>query len=804
MARRGGYQRMAGGNKQSHVANDDDTPPSPNPQHNDFSRGMLGPARRRRSSSTQDASHLHTTDITAPRPSYLYRQEGQVMYTYAQLQSATNNFSAHNLIGRGHFGAVYTATFPDGSTAAVKRLETNDTNPNTDTALSEFLTELRVLTRLRHSNLISLHGMCADKPGRVLLVLELCPGGCLARVLYESGESMSWEKRIRVAVGAARGLRYLHREARPGVVHRDVKPSNILLSSNFQAKLGTLGYLAPEYESTGHISFASDVYSFGVVILELMAGRASPDMSRAAAEHRLREWVLERLDTIAGSNNTFVDTRIPPPPADAVRRVAMLAAECLQEDPRVRPDMDDVVKGLEPLVPDHQCNYTYADLMRATDTFSADRLLGHGGFGGVYRATFGNGFTAAVKRLEGGKSGFARGTRDSGDVVQVGLQEFVSELKILSRIRHPNLVNMLGFCVDGNRILLVLELASSGSLSHHLRQIPGLPWEEVRHHATVCASVHTHVYALEHEATNAVPCVQRLKIAFGAASGLAYLHHGMCPPPSNILLDETMTPKISDFGFAKLTGDDSSTLSPSSTSTGGRILGTEGYICPSYRASGHATTASDVYSFGVVLLQLVVGLFHPGIRQTQSLEELVEERFVREPVAVGTLDPGIPERPKEEEVRGVMEVVRECVRADPEKRPNMSQVVQALMKLLPDDLWEEDGYEDDDDELYSASGVHRPMVRWSLDTNGVVRDVHIDEWLAARDSIDSRAMSPPIASPPMHQSVGDSDASTSAAGVFEFALQTARPRRMSLQERVKPAVNSISVTKARKPRRFSL
>ncbi|WOL06735.1 serine/threonine-protein kinase CDL1 [Canna indica] len=212
--------------------------------------------------------------------------------------------------------------------------------------------------------------------------------------------------------------------------------------------------------------------------------------------------------------------------------------------------------------------FTFRELAAATKNFRQDCLLGEGGFGRVYKGRLETGQAVAVKQLD--RNGLQ------------GNREFLVEVLMLSLLHHPNLVNLIGYCADGDQRLLVYEFMPLGSLEDHLHDIPAdkepLDWNT------------------------------RMKIAAGAAKGLEYLHDKANPPviyrdfkSSNILLGEGYHPKLSDFGLAKLgpVGD--------KTHVSTRVMGTYGYCAPEYAMTGQLTVKSDVYSFGVVFLELITG-----------------------------------------------------------------------------------------------------------------------------------------------------------------------------------------------------
>ncbi|KAK9269214.1 hypothetical protein L1049_000984 [Liquidambar formosana] len=206
-------------------------------------------------------------------------------YSYKDLQKATYNFTT--LIGQGAFGPVYKAQMSTGETVAVKVLATDSKQGE-----KEFQTEVMLLGRLHHRNLVNLVGYCAEKSQHMLIYVYMSKGSLASHLYSEKQEPLNWDLRVCIALDVARGLEYLHDGAIPPVVHRDIKSSNILLDESMRARVadfglsreemvnkhasnirGTFGYLDPEYVSTRAFTKKSDVYSFGVLLFELIAGR---------------------------------------------------------------------------------------------------------------------------------------------------------------------------------------------------------------------------------------------------------------------------------------------------------------------------------------------------------------------------------------------------------------------------------------------------------------------------------------------------------------------------------------------------
>ncbi|CAI5480776.1 unnamed protein product, partial [Closterium sp. Yama58-4] len=217
--------------------------------------------------------------------------DGLTEFQLWELQEATENFHFSRLIGRGGFGHVYRGTLSDGYEVAVKMLHAT---PGGGQGEAEYRIEIEVIGHVHHRNLVQLVGFCCEGDSR-LLAYEFVSGGSLLSRLRDKNNPMTWEHRLRVAIGSAKGLAYLHEQCEPRIIHRDVKPANILLDATGEAKiadfglakvmpqgvndmttrvLGTWGYVAPEYVGSERVGVAADVFSFGVVLLELLSGQS--------------------------------------------------------------------------------------------------------------------------------------------------------------------------------------------------------------------------------------------------------------------------------------------------------------------------------------------------------------------------------------------------------------------------------------------------------------------------------------------------------------------------------------------------
>ncbi|CAM8884336.1 unnamed protein product [Rhodiola kirilowii] len=289
-----------------------------------------------------------------------------LLFTYEELVIATNGFAPQHILGEGGFGLVFKGFMADEKVVAVKQLKIGSRQGE-----REFKSEVEIISRIHHRHLVSLVGYCISDSNR-LLVYDYVPNNTLHFHLHGSKQHvMNWATRVKVAAGAARGIAYLHEDCRPRVIHRDIKSSNILLDNNFEARvsdfglarialdtnthvttrvMGTFGYLAPEYASSGKLTEKSDVYSFGVVLLEMITGRTPVDSSRPVEEASLVEWARP-LITQASDNDKcerLVDPRLGGNYVLSEMLLVMEAASaCVRHSAAKRPSMGQIVRAFD-------------------------------------------------------------------------------------------------------------------------------------------------------------------------------------------------------------------------------------------------------------------------------------------------------------------------------------------------------------------------------------------------------------------------------------------------------------------------
>jgi serine/threonine protein kinase len=303
-------------------------------------------------------------DVSPPsEPSRVARSRTE--FSFEVLLRATDAFDDARLLGAGGFGKVYRGELRDGMTVAIKY---SVVQGDAGIEEREFQSELEVICRVHHKHLVSFLGYATEGDKR-LLVLQFMPNGTLYDRIH-ADESLDWAGRLRAAVGAARGLAYLHEDCRPAIIQRNIKSSNVLMDANMDARvadfgisklkeesyvnthvstrvIGTFRYLDPTYASTGRLTAESDTYSFGVILLELVTGRQPSDGRRGAGEESLVAW-----------SRGFIEERgyfgIIDPflkeigyDRDEVRRVLKTAWLCTQPSRQDRPTMSQVLRYLE-------------------------------------------------------------------------------------------------------------------------------------------------------------------------------------------------------------------------------------------------------------------------------------------------------------------------------------------------------------------------------------------------------------------------------------------------------------------------
>lgn len=286
------------------------------------------------------------------------------IYSSKELRKATKNFCSGHKLGQGSFGCVYLGKLRNGQKVAIKVLSSESRQ-----GTREFLNELSVISNINHHNLVKLHGCCVEGDQK-MLVYNYLENNSLAQSLFGNSHSsiqLDWKTRVKICIGVASGLKYLHEEVRPVIVHRDIKASNILLDKDLSPKIsdfglaklfpgnmthistrvaGTLGYLAPEYAIRGQLTKKADVYSFGVLLLEIVSGRCHTDPRLPLQDQFLleRAWALyesgDLKSLVDGTLKGVFDT-------EEAQRLLKIGLLCTQDTPKIRPSMSTIVKMLK-------------------------------------------------------------------------------------------------------------------------------------------------------------------------------------------------------------------------------------------------------------------------------------------------------------------------------------------------------------------------------------------------------------------------------------------------------------------------
>ncbi|KAK1416507.1 hypothetical protein QVD17_32298 [Tagetes erecta] len=701
-----------------------------------------GEQKKSPSSSSLDKRSMREEDHGYTKDSSLYKQCR--VFSLAEIKLATNDFDEAFVIGKGGFGKVYKGKVYLGGEidVAIKRL-----NRDSDQGAMEFWAEIEMLSKFRHSHIVSLLGYCEKE---MILIYEYMSNGSLEDHLHKkrangsNSSALTWVQKLNICIGAARGLDYLHTGTgvQCRVIHRDVKSSNILLDENWAGKIAdfglsrntpapqsgsttnvytrqiisTFGYMDAEYFSTHRLTRKSDVYAFGVVLLEVLCGRPALDFTLDEQQHSLAGWAKYCIKR--GNISRIIDPCLSGQvPVKCLKKFGQIAYECLRTCSKDRPTMTMVLARLELVLtwtmksvqrasnrkhvawslfftkvlrrdisdrkiggcdhsgvatasqqgvpPSGQATtlilkeFTYSELRTATRNFQLDRVLGMGGFGTVFKGWVDRVAYTPQKTADGLPVAIKKFNPESTQ----GFQEWQSEVNFLGQFSHPNLIKLLGYCQENKKLLLVYEYMQKGSLDMQLfrKGVKPLPWDT------------------------------RVKIAMGAAQGLAFLHTAennviyRDVKASNILLDEDYNAKISDFGLAKLgpaNGESHVTT---------RVMGTNGYAAPEYVATGHIYFKSDVYSFGVTMLEIITGLRVLDTKRHGIKQNLVDwaRSILRDTKRIHRImDPRLERNYPLEAAHKVVELVLTCLHCDPMNRPCMEEIVSSLqgistMKMEP-------------------------------------------------------------------------------------------------------------------------
>ncbi|KAL1535382.1 protein kinase superfamily, variant 2 [Salvia divinorum] len=578
---------------------------------------------------------------------------GLQSFSLHELLAATDNFSQKNVLGRGGFSTVYKGRLADGSLVAVKRL------------LQQVIgIELEITSIAAHCNVLRARGFCITEKEQ-MLVYPYMANGSVASCLRESAESqppLNWQVRKCVALGAAKGLAYLHYECPRKVLHRDVKAANILLDENFEA-----------------VVVKTDVYGYGVFLLELITAEKSYDLARGANDSDVVLLNMVKGSYKEGKWKTVIDAGLKRYLVDGeVEELLQIALICTHTDPELRPTMLEAVMMLEighglserweeckkdftdeNFEAGHLRRFTIHEVMAATEYFS-NKIISKDGFNMIYTGCL-DGSPVAVKRYNSQSLEYW----------------FKKELDIGRICLHPNLVHVIGFCHTPEERLLVFRLMVNGSVESWLRgrdeSRPPLTWRK------------------------------RKNIALGAARGLAYLHN-KCKrkiihrdvKASTVYLDDNFEPVVADFKLAKF-------MDCNRTHITTTVAGTKGHIAPEYLASGKCSDKSDVFGYGAFLLELITGQRTIDLLDIADDEDMMCADWVKRNYEdrrwKTMVDKDGGDDSMEAVVKQLVNIAVLCTQYNPDKRPRMLDAVRMLEAGGGSAEWSEEEVRKEEDPL---------------------------------------------------------------------------------------------------------
>nr|XP_043633799.1 uncharacterized protein LOC122605002 [Erigeron canadensis] len=649
----------------------------------------------------------------------------------SEIKLATNNFDEENVVGSGGYGIVYRAKLDvldfqslssmEGrckdelprkrKTVAIKRMFSRSDEQGKE----GFLTEIELLTRCNHPNIVSLLGFCREGH-EMILVYEYAFKGSLSDYLESTSKQINftWSQRIQICLDIAHGINYLHTnmEGKPRIIHRDIKSQNILLDENFKAKVADFGlskfhpsnqqastiytrniagtevYMDPEYLTTFKYKKESDVYSFGVVLFEILSGRLAYDSiymmenNKGLApivRRRFNEGTLKELidPQIIEEDDAQIFTLNRGPNQDSFDSFSIVAYQCLAETQAKRPTMEAVIKELkhalklqgETMV---LSRFRVSDIAFATENFAKKYCCGRDSNGLLYKAVLDHSDKKSLLAIEGENNGVPLKRCISVAIKRFfnredgrGEQGFFEEVEMHISYRHPNIVPILGFCDEGDDKIIVYEHASNGSLDDYLRRTDNM-------------SKHT--------------WTQRLYKCLEIASGLRHLHYMMDRKKgtidvdmrsANILLGKNWEAKIAYFGISKLL---------LSNQKGSTNISDNNVRTKVYHGPGELKNKSDIYSLGVILFEIFCG------RLAYDPTYIVENKNGLAPIVCrcfsdGTIkqimDPTLKEHydediltsnrlPIQDSLDAFLSIAYQCLAEVPAQRPTIKIVIKRL------------------------------------------------------------------------------------------------------------------------------
>nr|XP_043611744.1 tyrosine-protein kinase JAK1-like [Erigeron canadensis] len=670
---------------------------------------------------------IHTSSMIMSSDSF--EKPEPIEFTFRDIQVATNNFAAENLIVETSNSKVY----------KVQRLQSEEEeevelfNVLVHVLKDAFteknglsMTEVFVPLKSENKNIVLFVGICGEMDEDInitVMITQNEANGSLDKHL--SSKTLTWIQRLQICLGVAHAIRHLHPDVEEeGVIHGNIKSSRILLDDNWEPKLfgfefsvlcasshplvrinkygGALQYLDPAFENARSISDKSDVFSFGVVLFEVLFGQKATIQndnqwyfSDLARHHYEAKTLDEKIDS-------HLRQQMDSQSLDIFSETAYY---CLKTQREQRFNAIQVVKKLEKAL-EHQLKHEnpelalmadkgtlidnlkgenldhlriqLSDIKLSTRNFAETNLIGSGGYGRVYRAELDHYDSRNALYIEEMDRDVWPKRRSIVAIKCIrgtqGKQGFFAEIEMLTKCKHQNIISLLGFCDEDPHMILVYELVSNGSLDDYL--------------GTSSSNYINQTWA------------QRIHICLDIARGLRYLHSSTKDKPTiihrdiksaNILLDNNWNAKIADFGLSKLRpmNQIGSTLK---TNT---IAGTEVYLDPEYNKTGNLKKESDLYSFGIVLFEIMCGrlaydnFFYANnekgipslarrLKSEGRLKDMVDPNIKQAYGNIFTINRGL----NQDSLNTFSRIAYQCVEEAQARRPTMENVISELEKAL--------------------------------------------------------------------------------------------------------------------------
>ncbi|KAK1436813.1 hypothetical protein QVD17_02597 [Tagetes erecta] len=630
-------------------------------------------------------------------------------FKFSEILTATRNFAKSLEIGSGGFGRVYIGNIINEEgvhvAVAIKRL-----NPNSKQGAKEFVAEVMTLPALHHSNIVSLIGFCEHEKEKIL-VYEYVSNGSIFDHLHKHRTPLSWLLRLHICLSVGQGLHYLHNcnGVEFSVIHGDFKSSNILLDG-WVAKIsdfglsekiqknqeftfvktvikGTFGCLDPNYCRTGKLRRKTDVYAFGVFLLEVLCRKRVLNEDLYGEGMNLVKWV--RISLKNGKLRDVIDPDISAEISqECLEKYISIAQKCLDEDLGSRPTMAPVVVDLEKVLASqlnlnsslqptgsrkilgiiiqsfsigrNSCisspnleEFRFDDLRKATNKFSLDSLLGEGSFGKVFLGWIDKITLALASSKQGDRVAVAVKKLKQINSPQGGVHaRLQAEVDCLGKLKSPNIIRLLGYCIHKSETLLVYEYMPNKSLYHLL-------------------------FPDAHDNAELFTWASRLITMLGVASGLECLHLAefihFNLRSRNILVPEDFNAKLGGLSLVKhYSGGEGS----HGTS---RHCTPMAYEDPECKRTGLVTMKSDIYCLGMVLLESLTG--RHAFSFSENIRFMVEEVNSNSLNVKDIMDPRLKDNYPLEDASICFALALRCVADKPNDRPSIVQVLQILRTL---------------------------------------------------------------------------------------------------------------------------